>query len=172
MKSFSAIIFLIVMTQSTYADEISHRKLAEELFALTNASKNVEDTLSMVREMQINQLNKMNIPAEASEQIKSMQMRITDLIADELKWEKLKEDYLTVYADTFTEEEIQGILKFYKSPVGNVFLKKTPDLTKRLMAVTQKQVEKLMPKIQDLIKKMMEDLKAARKEKSENSQSK
>ena len=29
-----------------------------------------------------------------------------------------------------------------------------------------------MPKIQDLIKKMMEDLKAARKEKSENSQSK
>ena len=165
MKSFLAIFSLIVISHSSYADEISQRKLAEEVLTLTDVSKKTENVLSMVKQMQLNQLSKMNLPAEASEQMKSMQTQMADLVANEFRWEKLKEDYITVYATTFTEQELQGLLNFYRSPAGSAFLKKTPELTKQVMTVAQKQVNELTPKIQELMQRMMEQIKATQKEK-------
>lgn len=42
-----------------------------------------------------------------------------------------------VYTGTFTEQEIDGILNFYKSPEGQAFLQKIPLLTQRAVAVGQ-----------------------------------
>ena len=49
----------------------------------------------------------------------------------------------------FTEEELQGLIDFYKSPVGNKFLEKQPELMAATMNRMQTEMAKIMPKIQE-----------------------
>jgi hypothetical protein len=91
-----------------------------------------------------------NMPANASGQTDKM----LDMMAQELSWDKMKEDYITLYADTFTEEELKGVIAFYKSPAGQAFLKKQPELMKRSMEMSQKLMLQVMPKIHAMIKEL------------------
>ena len=56
-----------------------------------------------------------------------------DLITNEMGWDKIKNDYISMYADTYTEEELQGQITFYKSPVGQATVSKEPELVKKSM---------------------------------------
>jgi len=129
----------------------SKRVLAEELLNLMNTRESIEKTFTMVKQMMPGQLAKAgqaagqtNMPANASAQVEKM----VDTISREFSWDKMKEDYITLYADTFTEEELKGIIAFYKSPAGQAFVQKQPELMKRSMELSQKMMLKLMPAMQ------------------------
>lgn len=66
---------------------------------------------------------------------------------------------IEVYASVYTEEEIKDIIKFYKSPAGQKMLAKMPELMNASMAVVQNLMKDVMPKINDLQKKLNEKLK-------------
>ncbi len=51
-----------------------------------------------------------------------MQGKMMELVAAKLN--KAKPALVKVYTDTYTEDEIDGILSFYKSPVGKAFFKR------------------------------------------------
>lgn len=167
MKKVSTLLVILSITliQSVRADEASHRKLAEELLTLMDVPRNMEQMVESFKKMQMTQLKNVDIPQEALDQVKSMQNKMMDLMAQEMSWDKLKQDYVSVYADTLTEQELRGIIRFYKSSVGQRFLKKTPEMMKRVMELSQKQMAKVMPKVQELMKTMMEELKTIEKDK-------
>jgi hypothetical protein len=129
----------------------SKRALAEELLTMMNMRENIEKSFAMVKQMMPAQMEKMkqatgqaSMPTNASAQAEKM----VDTISREFSWDKMKEDYITLYADTFTEEELKGIIAFYKSPAGRAFIQKQPELMKRSMELSQKLMLKLMPAIQ------------------------
>jgi hypothetical protein len=64
-----------------------------------------------------------------------------------------------VYTDTYTEEEIDGILAFYKSPAGKAFLQKMPEVMQRSMPVMMQMIGDLQPEM----KTMMEGIKGKSK---------
>jgi hypothetical protein len=146
--------------QPALADEKSHRKLAEELLTLMDVQNKMDQMVNTIKQMQMAQLQRMNIPPEASEMAKSFQSQMMDLMAKEMNWDNVKQDYISVYVDTFTEQELKGIIGFYKSPAGKAFVKKSPEMMKRSMDISQKRMERITPKIQEMTKKMMEELKA------------
>jgi hypothetical protein len=94
-----------------------------------------------------------NMPADVSGQMDKMM----DMMAEEMSWNKMKADYITLYAETFTEQELKDTVAFYKSPTGQAFIRKQPELMKRSMEISQKVMIKIMPKI----RAMTEELKKA-----------
>jgi hypothetical protein len=82
-----------------------------------------------------------------------------EVIMKEMSWDKLKDDYISIYADTFTEKELLGIITFYESPIGRKFIEKQPELMKKSMQISQKQMVGLMPKIQKLTEEMRNKMK-------------
>ncbi len=82
--------------------------------------------------------------------------KMMDLFMKEISWDNLKEDYISIYAETFTEEELKGLVTFYKSPVGRKFIEKQPELMKRTMEISQEKMMELIPKMQELAKEMEE----------------
>ena len=146
-------IFIITMAQSGYTDDTSRHALAEELLVLMDTQKNIEKSFEMVKQMQFSQLQKMAPQAEgSSKQAQSMMQETMDMISKEMSWDKIKNDYIKIYADTFTEKDLKGIIRFYKTPIGQKFIEKTPELMRRSMEISQKQMRELMPKIQKMIK--------------------
>ena len=118
--------------------------------------------------MQIAQLQEMKLAGERAEKAQVRTKQLMDLIAKEMSWDNLKDDYISIYAETFTEEELKGIIKFYKTPIGQKFVKETPELMKRSMEISRKQMKELMPKIKSIIK----DIEKWKEEKKQESSSK
>ncbi len=155
----TTIILGVIMLRVGYADDLTHRALAGQLLTMMDIQKNMEQSFEMIKQMQAAQLQQVEVPPEKAEKVQSMTEQIMDMIAEEMSWDKLKDDYISIYVSTFTEEELKGIIEFYETPIGQKFIEKTPELMERSMEVSQKQMVTLMPKIQAMTKEMIEKWK-------------
>ncbi len=65
-----------------------------------------------------------------------------------------------VYIDTYTDQELDGILAFYHSPAGQALIAKSPQLMARTMQLVQTQMNEVQPQIrqanEDFTRKMKE----------------
>jgi hypothetical protein len=84
-----------------------------------------------------------------------IQAKIMDLVKDRMSWEKMRPVYVKMYSETFSGEEIDGMLAFYQSPAGQAVLEKMPQLVSRIMALAQSQMASLMPEIERLVKEQV-----------------
>lgn len=155
------VLAFIILMKPAEADDRTHKKLAEELLTLMDMQKNIERSFEAVMQIQINRFNNTLLPKNRSDELRPMRDKMMNLIANELSWDRLKGSYISVYADTFTEEELEGIIKFYRSPAGQVFVEKTPELMKRSMQISQKKMMDIMPRIQEITNKLIEEQKAS-----------
>lgn len=99
------------------------------------------------------------------EMFSSKMDQMMDVISKEFTWDKLKDDYIKLYADVYTEQELKDIITFYKTPSGQALVKKQPEIMQRSMEVSQKVMGQVMPKIQAIAKEMEESAKAAASQK-------
>jgi hypothetical protein len=64
----------------------------------------------------------------------------------------MRPSYIKLYSETFSEEEIGGMLAFYESPAGRAMLAKMPTLLTKLIEVAQAQMNDLQPEIQRIMR--------------------
>lgn len=85
--------------------------------------------------------------------------QMNQLIAKSFNWAQLEPEYETIYAQTYTEEELDGVLAFYRSPVGRASMAKTTIVTEKTLAVSNENFAGVMPKIKELLSNLLESLK-------------
>ncbi len=88
-----------------------------------------------------------NASPEQQQDMNAFMDRILAIAHGAVSWQKLEPQYLDLYAQAYTEEEIDGILAFYRSPVGQAMLSKQPDLLTKSQAIAQAQVIAMLPQI-------------------------
>lgn len=103
-------------------------------------------------------------PLSADEQaiMDRQQTKMMTIMKEELSWDKLKDGFIQVYRDTFTQKEMDGIIAFYKSPAGQAFVDKQPALMKNTMALMQQRMGPMMQKIQQMTEETAKEIKAAK----------
>ncbi|MCB1068800.1 MAG: DUF2059 domain-containing protein [Kiritimatiellae bacterium] len=75
-------------------------------------------------------------------------------------WDKLSPMFTEIYIDVFTADELQGLINFYESDIGQSFLKKQPQLMEATMGKMQGIMQEMMMDLQDDMQKLMEETKA------------
>jgi len=83
--------------------------------------------------------------------------RMYDLMHQELDWNKLKPEFEQMYMDTFTQEEVDGLLAFYRSPAGKAMVEKTPLLMSKSMQISQSRMQSLMPRVIQIMQDSMRE---------------
>jgi hypothetical protein len=68
--------------------------------------------------------------------------------------------YLKIYADSFSQAEVAGMLSFYRSPVGHAVVQKLPLVMQNTMTSMQQRMAALVPKIQQLAQEPAAEIKA------------
>ena len=76
--------------------------------------------------------------------------RMLALVLNEAGWKAIKPEMVQLYASTFTEGEIDGIIAFYKSPTGQAFLQKAPELDKQKIQIEEAKVTAIQPKLTEM----------------------
>lgn len=115
--------------------DAEHLKLAEKLLTVMELQKTIEQSFGAVTKM---------IPGQGQSEAGK---KVLDMIMEELSWDKIKDDYINLYAEVFTKPELQDLIKFYESPAGQAFVKKQPELNQKSMMLSQKMMMKIMPKL-------------------------
>jgi hypothetical protein len=151
----SGVLILSCATQ-VRADEVSKTAKIEELMQASQVDRMLKVMLDQMKNMQAGQLAQMIPPGEDRERQEAVQRKTMALIAERLSFDKCKPIYVKVYAETFTEEEIDGILGFYKSSAGKAMLEKMPQMMARMMPLMQQLMADMKP---DLDKINAEGLK-------------
>ncbi|MDW5264750.1 MULTISPECIES: DUF2059 domain-containing protein [Acidobacteriaceae] len=153
---------LLITPLFAHADEASKKAKVEELMQLTNMNQLMTQMLGQMSE---------RMKASAAEQSANLkltpaqqtvyddyQQRIGNLITGSVNWDKMKPIMVQVYDETYTEEELDGILSFYRSPAGKAMVAKAPQLMSKSMALMVQQMRTLQPQIEQLTKDFAEQM--------------
>jgi len=133
------------------ADDASRLAKATEMMQIAmgdQMTKSMEQTMkamtaTMGKDMPVDQRAKAGEMAE-----KSMSLAMA-------AFNKAKPALAKAYADTYTEEELDGILAFYRSPVGRALIQKAPEASQRAMPV----IMQVMNEVQAQMKTALEGMK-------------
>lgn len=82
------------------------------------------------------------------------------IMQEELTWAKLEPEMIKIYAEEFTQEEVDGMIQFYKTPVGQSTIDKMPIVMQKSMQVGYKQMDAITPKIMQAAEKFAKEMQA------------
>jgi hypothetical protein len=97
--------------------------------------------------------------------IDDMQTKTVAVLKEELNWESLEPLYIQIYSESFSQEEIDGMLTFYETPAGQALIKKMPVVMQKSMVEMQKRMGTLMQKLQKIQQDALSELKTQSKSK-------
>lgn len=101
--------------------------------------------------------------AEQRAEVDKFQKRLMGIMRDELTFDKVKDIYVRVYRETFTQEEVNGLIAFYKSPAGKAYVEKVPSVMQRASAEMQSRIGPMVQKLNIMQQEFLKDLEKTSK---------
>jgi hypothetical protein len=72
-------------------------------------------------------------------------------------YEELEPEFIRIYTDQFTEEEVRAITAFYRTPAGMRMVERTPEITAAIQVITMQRMQEHMPVLMERVMEAMED---------------
>ena len=70
--------------------------------------------------------------------------------------------YIQIYQESFTQEEIDGMIAFYQSPAGAAFVRKMPVVMEKSMRIMQVRIAPMMERMKAVMAQSIAEARAAR----------
>jgi hypothetical protein len=151
---------LLCLPLSARADEASKRVKVHEMFLLLHMDKRVDQLMDLMMKQVSSNSEKMfgkDLTPEEKAKLSHFQEQVFNLVETQVSWKALEPQYTDLYAQTYTEDELDAILAFYKSPAGVSMIAKTPELTTRSMELSQARMTTLMPQLRQMMEDFMRE---------------
>ncbi len=97
-------------------------------------------------------------PAAKQPVLASYQAKANAALDSAIGWNKLKPKMVDLYTQTFTEQELKDLVKFYESPLGKKVLREMPKVTQQSAQLTQQSLEPAVPVVNKLLEDMTKEL--------------
>ena len=137
----------------------------KELIGLTDRGKMVEVMLKQVdagMEASLRQVaGGRKLTPEQEKILADMRARMVALFKQEMSPEVIEPTMIGIYRNNFTQEEIDGIIKFYKTDAGKALLNKLPAVMQQMLQMMQSRMADFMPKMHELMRNAADALKEA-----------
>jgi len=164
MKKLIAITGLCLISMTAFADSKPSDASLNELLTITDSKALIDGMWPQVETM-MNNAAKQAVGSNTlnSEQQKVMQdanAKVAAVFKEEFSYEKMKPMMISIYKESFSQDEVDGMLAFYKSKAGQAVIKKMPVVMQSTMANVQTQMSSIMPKIQKIQQDAVEQVKA------------
>lgn len=141
------------------ADEASKTAKVEEFFRLAKMDEMLRQTLalsaSQVKSGMLQEMIGVKLPPEIEKSQEEFQDKITRIISDALAWEKIEPAYVKLFAEAYSEQELDDIVAFYRSPTGQAMVSKGPSLMTKASEIVQQRMAIAMPELQKLMRDFM-----------------
>ncbi|AMP12966.1 DUF2059 domain-containing protein [Collimonas pratensis] len=161
MRRFSILFFAVFFSTAVHAASPSDASI-EELLNSMHAEKIMDLMLpaidkSMHQSMAMATEGK-TLSAKQQQILDASTAKMMALMKDEMSWDKMHPMYVQIYRESFTQEEIDGLVAFYKSPAGVAYINKMPAVMQKTMGLMQTRMAEMIPKMKAAIQQAVEDV--------------
>jgi hypothetical protein len=165
-KILFAVVFVwFAVSIALAADAPPTEESIKELIGLTDRGKIVELMLKQMdagMEASLRQVaGGRKLTPEQEKILAEMRARMVALFKQEMSPDAFEPTMIEIYRKNFTQEEIDGMLKFYKTDSGKALLTKMPIVLQQMMQAMQTRTAEFMPKMHELMRNAAEALKDA-----------
>jgi uncharacterized protein len=137
---------LLLLGVLALAQPLSKQQKIERILDLTNPESTVNAVVQEVEGM-LQQIQTAPTPQQKSRRREALD-KIAKLTRDRLR--KVRPDMVKAYSETFTDEEIDGLLAFYESPAGKASITKIPAVNARMGGIIQAEINAISAEINKL----------------------
>ncbi len=166
MKLLSIAVACLALVALPAAAEPARESTIREIIEVTNARTIMDRTAgqidAMMRQMMEQMMQGQSPTPKQQAALDRYRESVSAITRETLVWERFEPMFIRLYRETFTEEELQPLLAFYRSPPGQAFIAKMPALQEHMMREMPGLMTEFTPKFQAAAKQLEADLKAAR----------
>jgi hypothetical protein len=148
------LVVSLVLPLAAHADEASRRAKAQEMVTLLHMDK----LMAQLMDNMMSQMNAMtsqmlgsSVSDEQKAKLAAFQKQVLAAVDAQVGWKAMEPEYVTLYAQTYTDEELDGIVAFYKTPAGASMIAKTPELSTKSMQLVQSRMMALQPQLKQMV---------------------
>ncbi len=146
-------VLLPLAAFTSLADEVPKKELlAGQLLDQLSIQKSYDGAFASMSKMQEQMMAGQKMTPDQKTKFQKQMQASMDAAKTAMSWESIKPIFVKIYADNFDEAELNGLIAFYKTPVGQTWIEKQPVI----QAATMQEMAKMMPKIQAAIMKSMD----------------
>lgn len=141
----------------------------KQLLEVAQAHKLIDSVMAQMENLMqqaIAQATKgQQIPAKVQKDIDQRRAELLTMMKELLDWKKLEPMYVRIYQKTFTQQEVDGMIAFYKTPAGRAVINKMPYAMQNTVDEMQGLMGPVMQKMQQLQQDVVAEMKAETKNK-------
>ena len=167
MKKLLIAILILTAVPSFASDKPASEASIRELMTLTDAKslldKMYQQLDGMMDQAMKQALGNHAVNEEQQKLMAEMRAKMVELFRTQLGWDQLEPSYLALYQETFTQDEVNGMLKFYKTKAGKAVINKLPQLTQGVMQVVMQKMQGISPQLRAMQEEYVQKLVAAGK---------
>ena len=157
-----------IFSLGAFASEPAKKESVEKLLELTDASKMVDTMYAQMEGMFASMATQMGVTEKNKPAYDRYMKKVFAVISEDMSWKKMKEPLVQIYIKHLTEEEVQGMIDFYRTDVGKSMIKKMPIIMQDSMGLGQKMMVGSLPKIKALAEEMAAEVKAENSRPADN----
>jgi hypothetical protein len=105
------------------------------------------------------------IPPKVQKDIDQRRADLVAMMKELLDWKKLEPMYVRIYQKSFSQQEVDGMIAFYKTPAGQAVIGKMPAVMQNTIEEMQQMMGPVMQKMEKLQQDVVAEMKAERKNK-------
>jgi len=162
MNKVLLVLFLVFFSGFSFSDEDAKKQKLDELLTLMNADALVDSIYSQMDQMVMGLEQHLGVKPSEKALFDEHTNKTTQIIKQEMSWEKMKGPMIAIYMKHYTESEIADMVAFYKTQTGQSMIKKMPLVMNDTMIMSQSLMKDMMPKMQALSLELKEKLAAVR----------
>lgn len=155
LKSIAAVLILAAIPSFAHADDKTKMAKIQELFEVSKMhaliTQSQQLTMQRVKSGMLQRLYGIKLNADQQERLNDFLDKIETVVTDAMDWKTLEPQYAKIYADAYTEQQIDDLLAFYKSPTGQVMVQKNPILMSEANAIVNQRMDAALPQIRQLM---------------------
>ena len=119
----------------------AHRQAALELCEVMQMESTLASSINTMMDIQMQQ----------NPMLQQHRPALDAFFRKHMSWEALKDDFLSLYMESFTETELREMIAFYQTPTGKKAIKMMPELVQKGAQIGMRRVQQNKADLQRLI---------------------
>ena len=162
MKKILIAFVLGLLCASSFAQTPSDASI-DELLMLSKVNQ-IADAVMVPMEQMMRQniaafQQGKQVTSQERQSIENFIPKAMQIARDELAFNNLRNLYIEIYKATFTQEEVDGLIIFYKTPAGLALVNKMPAIAQKTMTLIQAKIQPMNVRMQAAMKQAMDEAK-------------
>ncbi|QUJ67515.1 DUF2059 domain-containing protein [Photobacterium sp. GJ3] len=156
------LIIVTVFSFSVLAD--AHTESAENLLEALKIDESLEVTVEGFRPAMLSQYAQFVDPNNGDEATLAVSYSYIQrkILIDFYQSEKVRGAIISVYMDSFTQEELDNLVRFYQTPLGQKMVKESTVIQQKMQPIMMNEAKSIQPLVQELISDFKKEIQRMR----------